>query len=287
MRIALAVALVLACPACELYFSDPPATGPGTVPDLPDSGPHPWPDPQPGARIARCEGGALYQVDVGDYAPEQPGHGAGAPIGRCEGACRSAAAICPGGDCELVKPTLCGAPASAGVTCAFEGDACTGSSTIECPSSTTCGYAVPGSTCACTNGAYACTPRTDLAGTHAALVGRWTGTVTPPSFAQPYPVSLWIYPDGTYWAETPGVMPSFYYGGDGPHPDRRITLLSRSATEGAWADIGIYFGGSPPNIGAIASLVVGSNRLAFTYYASWHGCGQPFYFELAREPGTP
>lgn len=289
MRIALAVVVALACSACGLYFSDDPASPPPPVDpdDLPDSGPHPWPDPSGGTRHVRCEGGRLFEVEVSAYEFHLPGHGAGTVVGQCEGACRSAAVVCPNGDCSGAADVLCGAPASRGQACAFDGDPCTGASTIECPSSTTCGDALPGSSCTCSDGAYACAPRSDLAGTHAALVGRWRGTVTPPSFAEPYPVSLWIYPDGTYWPETPGQPSAFYYGGDGPHPDRTLTLLARSATEGAWADIGIYFNASPPNVGAIAALTVNGDRLAFTYYASWHGCGQPFYFELTREPGAP
>ena len=117
------------------------------------------------------------------------------------------------------------------------------------------------------------------------LVGKWSGLVTPPSFSQPYAVSLWIYPDGTYWAEcTNGVSycTPFYYGGNGPHPDRKLTILSTSPTAGAWANIGIYFGGSPPNTGAVSALVVDAHQLRFTFFASWFGCGQPFYFDLSR-----
>jgi hypothetical protein len=216
--------------------------------------------------------------------PDQPGHGAGRLIGRCAGACRSAAVACGSADCRDAAQTLCGAPASPGATCPLEGTACRGAEAIQCPETTGCGNAVAGSSCACANGAYHCTQLTAAARIQAAIVGKWRGTVTTPGFTPPYPVTLWIYPDGTYWPDCAAEHCSaFYYGGDGPAPDRRITVLSTADTTGAWADIAIDFGlTASPNTGALAGLVVDDTTLRFTFYASWFGCSQPIDVSLTR-----
>lgn len=276
------IGLVVFVTSCSLYFSsgddaaNPPPDG-----DTPLDGGLTSGD----TIMARCEDGALYRVGVAAFSPNLPGHGAGTVFDHCAGACRSAAVFCEDADCSTAAATLCEAAPSTGEPCALEGASCTGTNTTECPASTTCGYSVPGASCVCgSGGTYTCTEHTPIAAVHAALVGKWRGTVMPPSFSEPYTVSLWIYPDGTYWAERdpPGTI-AFYYGGDGPHPDRKISMLSTSVTEGGWANIGIYFGLDPANIGAIASLVVDANKLRFTFFASWFDCGQPFFFDLDRE----
>jgi len=282
MRYPLLVATVVLTSAtgCELYFGHPAEDDYQPVPDS-----HVWipPDQVGDVAVARCEDGNIYDVYVPTYAPNQPGHGAGTLAGHCAEGCRSAAVVCSGGNCSNAAETLCNAPASQGKTCDLQGTACSGSGTLACPESTTCGYSVQGSLCTCTNNSYQCAPLTAAADVQAAIVGKWSGTVNPPSFSQPYQVSLWIYADGTYWAESSAAHePVFYYGGDGPYPDRKITVLSTSAAEGSWADIGIYFGSSPPNTGAISALAVDATHLRFTFFASWFGCGQPFYFDLTR-----
>jgi len=268
--------------ACSLYFESspdetPPDAGPGA-----DSGPHPDTEPPLGQTMARCEDGKLYKVAFDPFAVEFPGHGQGTQFAQCAGACRSAAAVCSSEQCLDAPAELCDAEPARGKSCSFEGSSCSGTSTLECPQATTCGYSVPGSTCTCVAGAYDCTPRTPIAQVHSQLVGKWRGTVSPPEFTSAYEVSLWIYPDGTYWAECDDdpFCVAFYYGGDGPHPDRRLSVLSTSPTEGAWADINV-FNGDP--VGALTSLVVDATRLHFTYFASWHNCGQPFVFDLMRE----
>ncbi|MEJ7598538.1 MAG: hypothetical protein WKG01_11570 [Kofleriaceae bacterium] len=274
------ILLVLVClTGCSLYFDSPSDDGPP-----PDAGPAPdIGDPPWGDRMARCEDGALRAVSTGASESEQPGHGSGERIGRCEGACRSAAIVCSDRSCSNASD-LCTARAYAG-SCPLEGSTCSGTETVDYPSATTCGYAVAGQTCTCgSDGRLYCVSRTPAPSTQQKLVGKWRGIVTPPDFAAPYPVSLWIYPDGTYWAESEtAYTPAFYYGGDGPHPMRRLELLSTSATEGSWADIAIYFGGPGTNTGAISALTVTQSRLYFTFYASWFGCGQPFAFDLTRE----
>ena len=270
------LALVLALSGCTLYFNGPDGDD---APPLPDSGPHPWPDGG-GNRMERCEDGKLYIIDFDEYG-EQPGHGQGTPVGSCGSGCKTAAVMCEGVSCPTGQGALCNAPPSTGKACPLEGTACSGAATIECPQSTTCGYSVPGSMCTCSGGVYDCAPRSDIAAVQAALVGKWRGIVRPPSFSQPYQVSLWIYADGTYWGECAGAScTAFYYGGDGPHPWRKISVLSTSPTMGAWADIGVF---TSNNIGAISALVATPTKLTFTYNASWHNCGQPFYFDLTRE----
>jgi hypothetical protein len=277
--------LVLIClTGCSLYFGDnPPSRGGGD-----DDVVAPPPDQPPGSgpvAIVRCEDGWMRRVQVPDFAPTQPGHGAGTTVGQCEGACQSAAYVCPGGNCDGAEAALCGATQSSGEPCSLEGASCSGTSSVECPATTTCGYSVAGSSCACSNGVYACTAHGETPSIQQQLVGKWQGTVHPPSFSADYAVSLWIYPDGTYWAECDDQFcTAFYYGGDGPYPDRTISILAASSTEGAWANIGIYFGSSPPNVGAIQALTVSDTTLRFTFNASWFGCGQPFFFDLTRVP---
>ncbi len=283
MRLAL-FATVLALSGCQLYFNGPEGDdggGSGSQTWLPDSGPHP--DTSGGERMIRCEDNKLYRTswDQFDQAP----HGAGTQIGSCPNGCKSASLLCEGSSCPSGQ-ALCTAPPSTGKQSLLQGSYCTGTATIESPQSTTCGYSVPGSTCTCAGGTYSCTPRTDIATVQTTMVGKWRGTVRPPSFSQPYEVSLWIYPDGSYWGECSGgagggaACSTFYYGGDAPHPWRKISVLSTSATAGAWADIGQF---QDFNTGAISALIATSTKLTFTYNASWHNCGQPFYFDLTRE----
>ncbi|MBA3456049.1 MAG: hypothetical protein H0T42_23325 [Deltaproteobacteria bacterium] len=279
MRYAL-LATVLALSGCSLYFHGPDGDDAPTV--KPDSGPHPIPDAGEN-RMERCEGGKLYLVDFDDWG-NQPGHGQGTQVGACGNGCKTAAVLCDGLSCPTGQ-ALCSAPPSTGKACQLAGTQCSGSGTIDCPQSTTCGYSVPGSSCTCVNGTYTCTTESSVATVQASLVGKWRGTVTPPSFAQPYQVSLWIYPDGTYWGESVSSSdPTFYYGNDGPHPWRKISVLSTSSTMGSWADVGVF---TSFNIGALSAMVVTPTKLTFTYNASWHNCGQPFYFNLTREGAAP
>jgi hypothetical protein len=291
--VALAAAIVIgSASGCSLYFGNSHTEDDDAPPDafpVGDAG-IPWQPVDAGPTgdshaVARCEDGVLYEVIVPTFSPGQPGHGEGAQIGTCPGACQSDSVVCANGTCSEAQAALCDAPSSQGATCDLQGTSCAGSGALACPQTTTCGYSEPGASCTCTNGVYACTQLTPVAGVQASLVGKWSGEVTPPSFSEPYPVSLWIYPDGTYWAECTGqpCEIAFYYGGDGPYPDRTITVLSTSPTEGAWADIDVDFGDNPPNIGAIASLTVDATHLRFTYFASWFDCGQPFLFELTRQ----
>jgi len=251
-------------------------------PEVPDSGPHPRPPEGPLVGYGRCEDGMLYHLIV-PVAPgsDQPPHGAGAALGRCPGACRSAVVECTDAACSNAPAALCEAPPARGKRCDLEGTSCSGTGTVDCPEVTACNGTVTGSTCTCDGSSYACTPAPELAAVHASLVGKWRGTVSPPEFSEPYGVSLWIYPDGTYWSActTPEPCMAFYYGSDGPHPGRRITVAG-ALPAGAHAAIG-QFGGTPA--GELSSLVVAGDTLTFTYKATWHRCDQPFSFTLARE----
>lgn len=287
--------VLLLASGCSLYFAPSSQSDDGPPPDAhvpPDAHrpppdaylppPDAYPPPTSDVAMARCEDSQLYMTTSAVF-PDQPGHGAGRLIGRCAGACRSAAVQCATADCSDAGATLCGAPASLGATCPLDGLSCQGTEAIGCPVSTTCGLAEPGSTCTCTGGAYHCTQLTSAAAIQAALVGKWRGVVTPPGFAAPYSITLWIYPDGTYWPDCAlDHCSAFYYGGDGPAPDRKITILSTSATAGSWANVAIDFGLKTPNTGALSALTVDATTLRFTFYASWFDCGQPFDFNLTR-----
>jgi hypothetical protein len=90
-------------------------------------------------------------------------------------------------------------------------------------------------------------------------------------------------PDGTYWPDCAlQHCSAFYYGGDGPSPQRKITILSASPSVGSWADIAIDFGNARPNLSSLSALVVDATTLRFTFSASWFSCGQPFDFNLTR-----
>lgn len=279
---------------CALYFGE-----------LGDDDPPQAPDPYPGGSgsgsgetgggggsgdplgaytFARCEDGVIRRIGMSDLpGGDMPGHGEGLVVGHCEDGCRSAVVECTDGDCTDAYATVCEVDPALGAPTTLQGSSCSGSETVAYGETTTCGQAVPGGTCACNGSTFDCTPATGTAAVHAALVGKWHGMVTPPDFATPYPVTLWIYPDGTYWGECtqgPSYCNAFYYGGDGPHPWRRISVLSTSASTGAYADIGLFY---DFNVGAISSLYVSPTTLTFTFNASWHSCGQPFTFQLTRD----
>jgi hypothetical protein len=280
---ALALVAVVLLPSCTLYFGDGGDDAPYPVepdPFPPDAAVLP-PDPDPVGLFARCEDGKRYVTQGGAGPHDTPGHGLGTPAGSCPGGCRSAVVECLGNDCTNALAALCTTAATTGASCALQGTTCSGTATAGCAQTSTCGQALDGGSCTCSGSKYACTNTPAMAAVHAKLVGKWKGTATTPWVA-PYPVSIWIYPDGTYWAEctTTAYCNAFYYGGDGPHPWRRIKLLSASDTLGAWADIGVF---TSFNIGAISSLFVNDTTLTFTFNASWHNCSQPITYSLTRE----
>jgi hypothetical protein len=293
MRRASAAVLVVAvgsvlASGCTLYFG-----GSNAEDDYyyPDAGPYPYyPDayitdtPGPTLAFARCEDNTIRHIKL-DGLPSgaMPGHGAGIQAGTCPNGCRSAIAQCTSPyDCAQADQKVCNAPIATGPTSTFQGQSCTSSSTVTYTNTNQCGQVFPGGTCSCnTSNKYACTTASDTASVHASLVGKWHGTVTPPSFATPYQISLWIYPDGTYWATcaSSNCQTAFYYGSDGPHPWRKINVLSTTTQLGATADIGMFYSG---NLGALTSMFVDSTTLRFTFFAAWFGCSQPFDVSLTR-----
>ncbi|HTL34021.1 MAG TPA: hypothetical protein VL326_12890 [Kofleriaceae bacterium] len=274
---------------CTLYWGGetaddyyyPPDAGPQYYPD---AYPYPYPDAAGGSiSFARCEDGTIRHISMSSLPPgDMPGHGAGTVAGTCANGCRSAIARCATAyDCAQADQRVCNAPIATGPTSSFQGQACSSSSNVTYTNTNACGQVYPGGTCMCdSSGKYACSSSTDTASIHASLVGKWHGTVTPPSFATPYQITLWIYPDGTYWSDCAGAnCTAFYYGGDGPHPWRKINVLSQTTQLGATANIGMFY---DTNIGALTSLFVDATTLRFTFYAAWFGCSQPFDVSLTR-----
>lgn len=245
------------------------------------------PDADPSTDIlARCEDGQIHRLAITSTNEPQPEHGSGPVIGRCQDGCRSAAAFCPGGDCASVSAQLCDAPVSRGAMCLLNETPCAGDESIDCPQTTGCSEPVPNAICACTNGVYACTALTAAAAVQTGIVGKWHGIVTPPTgFPAPWPITLWIYPDGTYWAECAGegCIAPLWDEPSGPSPDRRITLLSTIPLLGSWASITVDTGFTPPNVGELSALVVNDTTLRFTFTASYFNCGQPIDVNLTRE----
>jgi hypothetical protein len=276
----------LGATGCTLYFGgessyDDEYYPPDAYPYYPDAGPY----PQAALSFARCEDSLFRQLNL-DELPTytMPGHGAGTPAGTCSDGCRSAIAQCASStNCLQAYQAVCNAPVATGPKAPQQGQSCTGSSTLTYTTTNQCGQVYPGGTCTCdSSGKYACTSSVDTAAVHAKLVGKWHGTVTPPSFATPYQVSLWIYPDGTYWAEcaSSNCYAPLYYGGNGPHPWRKINVLSVGDQIGATANIGMFYSS---NLGAMTSIFVTDTTLRFNLYAAWFGCSQAFDFNLTRD----
>src|SRR5262249_60143775 len=120
--------------------------------------------------------------------------------------------------------------------------------------------------------------------TAAALAGTWQGTAPPPPFQAPSPTSMGIYPDGTYWAECPQTdCTAFYYGGDGPSPNRRLTVLSTGESVGAWADIAVEFTFNDVTRGSIDALTTDASTLHFTFWDAWLSCTRAFSVTLSRD----
>ena len=285
----LVVAALTTLTGCTLYFGGESYDDVYYPPDAtpyypPDSGPdHDYP---PSYAFARCEDGTIRHIQLPELPPgDMPGHGAGTLAGTCPNGCRSAVAQCASAyDCTQADQRVCNAPiATGGELSKYQGQTCTGSSTLTYTNTNGCGQVFPGGTCSCdASGKYQCTASSNTAGVHASLVGKWRGTVIPPSFAQPYQISLWVYPDGTYWAEcaSASCYTAFYYGGDGPHPWRKINVLSETSQLGGTANIGMFYDG---NLGALTSLFVDATTLRFKFYAAWFGCSQPFDVSLTRQ----
>jgi hypothetical protein len=115
------------------------------------------------------------------------------------------------------------------------------------------------------------------------LAGHWTGTVTPPSFAEPYPVELEIGADGHLTPYGVGAYTAFYYGQDGGDPNRWINIVAETAT-GAVGTVGVEFDPQEILPGMINGLHVDATHLHFQFWDSWLSCTRGFEFDLTRAP---
>ncbi len=161
---------------------------------------------------------------------------------------------------------------------------CSVGSTDGCAAPLQCGVVVSAGACTCGDGTWACEPACNqglcgAAAVQAKLVGDWTGTVTPPSFAQPYTVHLHIAADGQWKGYTTGAVPiPFYYGDNGGNPGSRIVVQAQT-TVGGYASIGLFDG---EVLGMITAIEVDDHTLTFSFVDSWLECTRTFRFDLHR-----
>jgi hypothetical protein len=165
-----------------------------------------------------------------------------------------------------------------------ESGTCAAAETDSCPATLQCGAVVSTGSCTCNVGSWSCADACNqglcgAAAVQTAIAGDWTGTVTPPSFAQPYQIQLHIGPAGLwYGVATGGVSIPFYYGDNGNNAGSRIVVQAQT-TVGAYASIGL-FGGEVQ--GLFTGLTVDAHHMRFAFLDSWLSCGRTFYFDLTR-----
>jgi hypothetical protein len=132
---------------------------------------------------------------------------------------------------------------------------------------------------------WACTPACadglcSAAAVQHAIAGVWSGTVDPPSFADPYAVTLTITEDGRWSGTAPTMHDNspFYYGDGGGRGANRIFVQAQTAV-GGFATIRV-FGGDID--GAMEAIHVDAHTLRFTFVDSWLSCTRRFSFDLHR-----
>lgn len=168
-------------------------------------------------------------------------------------------------------------------TCTESG-ACTATDTDSCAAPLQCAVVVSAGSCTCNSNSWTCQDACNqglcgAAQVQAAIAGDWTGTVTPPEFAQPYQVKLHIGPAGLWSATTTGdVGVAFYYGDNGNNLGSRIVIQAQT-TVGAYASIGLFDGEVQ---GLFTGLTVDAHHLRFAFVDSWLSCTRTFYFDLTR-----
>ena len=297
--------------ACNLYFGPDPqhhherpdggsgsggpgcdggsGSDPGPVPDADNAcGWVTIPAPPASYTFATCEGGKLVRSapQATDVAPADLAKGD--VFGACNGRCR---APVDAYDCQG-DPTCAGAAAwlcEPDAACPADG-ACTGTGTQVCGAPAGCGIEVQTEACACADDQETCpSPCADglcspIEVLHA-LAGHRQGTVTPPPFADPYPVDIFIEPDGHLITEGCGLYTAFYYGGDGYDPNRYFDITAETSS-GAVGSVGVFF--SPQEIlpGMVTGVHVTADQLTFTFWDSWlsGGCDLQFQYALHRVP---
>lgn len=162
---------------------------------------------------------------------------------------------------------------------------CTANETDSCAAPLQCALVVSAGACTCNaSNRWTCQDACNqglcgAAAVQAAIAGDWTGTVTPPEFAQPYQVKLHIGPNGLWSATTTGdVDVAFYYGDNGNNLGSRIVVQAQT-TVGAYASIGLFDGEVQ---GLFTGLSVDPHHMRFAFVDSWLSCGRTFYFDLTR-----
>jgi len=289
--------VLIVCAGCNLYFGPDPGghqrqPDGGVGPDgctLPPDASRPPPDAPPsGYWFATCVDGEIVLGDVQseDVPPADLGTNH-AVIASCHSRCRAPVGIyeclgdpnCTGADRYLCEPDS---------VCPDDG-ACAGSGTSTCSTSAACGITVQTEVCTCVGNVESCaSPCTDglcsPLDVLAKLAGHWHGVVTPPDFASPYEVDLYIGKDGHLTAYGSGEYTAFYYGYDGSDPNRWITILAETPT-GAVGFVGVEFDPQEILPGLVTGVHVSADRLKFTFWDSWlSDCTRPFVFDLTRAP---
>ena len=262
MRCAVTVALL--CAGCNLYFGQDPPPEDDVVPPTTEVPP----DAVPASPLYFCGGTTIYETLDGLETD-------GTAIGTC-----------PNG-CEITTPSdqypsCLDAPPP--VFSCTESGTCDANATDGCPATLQCGAVVSTGACTCADGTWSCADACNqgLCGApavQAAIAGDWTGTVTPPSFAQPYQIQLHIGGGGLWraTANSANGIP-FYYGDNGNNLGSRIVIQAQT-TVGAYASIGLFDGEVQ---GLFTGLTVDDHNMAFAFVDSWLSCGRTFYFVLTR-----
>jgi hypothetical protein len=183
-----------------------------------------------------------------------------------------------------VDPNPPNPPESPPVYACTASGTCTANETDSCAAPLQCAVVVSAGSCTCNSGTWSCQDACNqglcgAAAVQTAIAGDWTGTVTPPEFAQPYQVKLHIGPAGLWSGTTIGnVQVPFYYGDNGNNLGSRIVIQAQT-TVGAYASIGL-FGGEVQ--GLFTGLTVDPHHMRFAFVDSWLSCTRTFYFDLTR-----
>ena len=273
--------VIVALAGCDLYFGRGQTPDASTVTGAPDAFLFDATTTGPCPLWELCKSGGIYQSQTTlgpDGQCTMPSFTNQSAVATCQYGCSAFAEtpFVPAG----VSP--CGQPPAPTLDCSASGTCSTGA-TQGCGGAIACGFTANTGSCTCAAGTWSCTGACSdglcsAEAVQAALVGTWTGTVTPPSFAAPYTVSLTIAPDGS-WIGSASTGFVFYYGDNGGALDERI-LVSAQTSTGAFATVGLF--GNEGVQGLLTNVHVGAHSLSFTFIDSWLSCGRDFAFALQR-----
>jgi len=256
-----AVAVTVLCGGCSLYFGHDHPAEDDVVPILDAS--------VGGSTLYYCEGTTIYETFDGSKTDATP-------IGSCPNGCGITSTL------QQYPPVCLDGPAP--VFGCDESGTCAANETDSCAAGLQCGVAVSTGACTCNDGTWRCADACNqglcgAAAVQAAIAGDWTGTVAPPSFAQPYQIQLHIGAAGLWSATTTGdVQIPFYYGDNGNNLGSRIVIQAQT-TVGAYASIGLFDGEVQ---GLFTGLTVDAHHMRFAFVDSWLSCSRTFYFDLTR-----